>query len=364
MSSRRSSREKRVRSLVLDRTFPTVGRLTLASGTNKRPVFVALNGMLTALATGGRLDLLVALRDHAIHPLALWDKFRRGRLDELLRATEMVPFAAAFAKWREGGNVRKGRAWSRWYAQAIRYTEKRLLSHARPGAKVGDVPVLLLAHRLDYANRQKTFDNDRVAVMGFLRDTCGRSSAVYRAVTEIEAYHPARQIIPRQQSPAALTDWAKKLDVETAKCCWAMATTGMGPGEYWGAWERQLDRIWIAGSAKAGDGKRRERVVPDLGWCRQRPSIGRQAFEDRLAEQTESAFRPYDLRRTYAQWMEFAGLPFSRRQMYFGHSLKTVMGLYTQHEVTEHLRADAKILRNWIRLHSRDITRDRLGKRD
>ena len=213
-------------------------------------------------------------------------------------------------------------------SQCVKYTEKRLLAHARPGAAVADVSALLRAHRLDYADRQKTFDNDRVAVMGFLRDTCGRSSAVYRAVMEIEACHPARQIMPRQQSPAALTAWLEKLNEETGKCCWAMATTGTGPGEYWGAWERQLDRIWIAGSAKAGDGKRRERVVPDVGWCRERPTIGRQAFEDRLAEQTESAFRPYDLRRTYAPWMEFATLPFSRRQIYFGHSLTTVMGLF------------------------------------
>ena len=356
---RSKSTKRPARTLRLDRVFPGLGRIAVYTRTTRRSVFNELDAMLTVLFTAGRYDLLGELRDAAkrplgqrLTPLFLLDAFRRGRLDQLPTTTSLRPLVESFRAWTVGGNTRKGEPWSRWYAQAHRSVEHRIIAKARPGAPVAELPLLLAVHRRAYANRKKTFDNDRTILLGFARDVCGRQSACYLQVAAVEPYRPGRMNKTHPQTVAELTAWttapdadtAAKVDPDTAACCWAMATTGMGPGEYWGSWERRLDRIVIHGTKREA----RERVVPDLGRCTEPPRISRQAFEDRLAEQTGGAFKPYDLRRTFVNWLEEAGVKRTRRRIYLGHKVRDVTDLYEDHDVTQFLREDAKVVRRWI----------------
>jgi integrase len=359
-SPQRRTGVHRVQSLKLDRVFPGIGRINISSGTDKRTIFREINAMLTALYSTARFDLLREIRESAsrpigqrISPLFLLDAFRRGRLDQLPTATTLRPLVEAFDAWTAGGNTRKGRAWSKWYAQAHRSVRKRVIATARAGATIADLPVMLAEHRAQYADRQKTFDNDRTILQAFVRDTCGRDSSVYREVARSESYRPRRQRTTQPQTVASLEQWTGKLDSETAAACWAMATTGMGPGEYWGQWERRIDRIVIFGTKREA----RERSVPDLGRCSEPPALSRQAFEDRLSEQTGGAFQPYDLRRTYANWLEEAGIRRARVRLYLGHRIRDVTDLYTDHDVTQFLREDARILRQWIAARTRQQPR-------
>jgi integrase len=80
------------------------------------------------------------------------------------------------------------------------------------------------------------------------------------------------------------------------------------------------------------------------------PTMHRRTFEDKLREQTARAITPYDLRRTYANWMEAAGVPRTRRRLYLGHGAGDVTGLYELHEVAAHLAADASLLRAFLGL--------------
>ena len=355
------TRNVRRRSLKIDRVFPGVGRINRSSGTHVRETFNAVNGMFTQLYLTGRLDLLRQVRARTVEPIVLYDAFRRGRLVEIPDAAALRPLIESFTRWREAGNPRTGRPWSRWYALAHKDAERRLDALARPFAKITDLPAIVTQLRIDYADRRSTFNNHRISCLSFARAVCGKQSPTYMQLAAIEPYSMKRARAPHHPlSVAELLEWEKKLDEPTAACCWALATTGMRPGEYWSykggpavPWERLLDRIAIHGT-KTDAGAR---AVPDLGRCKAAPAISRQAFVDRLARQTSGAFQPYDLRRTFANWIEQAGLPRSRVMLYLGHAIRNVTDLYTTHEVSQFLRDDAKRVRSWMTEEARRLPR-------
>jgi integrase len=121
---------------------------------------------------------------------------------------------------------------------------------------------------------------------------------------------------------------------------WAMAVTGMGPGELWGRWHGLADRVHIAGTKRAG----RVRDVPLVRAIRQ-PARGYQAFRAALQAASGGSIEPYDLRRTYATWLEAAGIPRTRRRLYLGHGASSVTDLYERHQVDAFLAEDAERLR-------------------
>ena len=67
----------------------------------------------------------------------------------------------------------------------------------------------------------------------------------------------------------------------------------------------------------------------------------RRTLEDKLRERTNRSIVAYDLRRTYANWLESAGIPRTRRRLYMGHGGADVTDLYEQHEVKSFLVEDS-----------------------
>ena len=57
---------------------------------------------------------------------------------------------------------------------------------------------------------------------------------------------------------------------------------------------------------------------------------------------------PYDARRTYANWLEAAGIPRTRRKLYMGHGQTDVTDLYEWHEVEAFIAEDTEKLRQYI----------------
>jgi len=136
---------------------------------------------------------------------------------------------------------------------------------------------------------------------------------------------------------AALTE---KLTPAHAEIVWAMAVTGMGPGELWGRWQVLPDRVHIAGTKRSG----RVRDVPLVRAIR-RPERGYQAFRVVLSEASGELVEPYDFRRSFATWLEAAGIPRTRRRLYLGHGATSVTDLYERHQVDAFLAEDAEKLR-------------------
>ena len=71
---------------------------------------------------------------------------------------------------------------------------------------------------------------------------------------------------------------------------------------------------------------------------------------------------PYDLRRSYANWLEAAGIPRTRRRLYLGHGAGDVTGLYETHEVAAFLADDAQRLREYVAPGSRAKSHGRSRK--
>ncbi len=119
-----------------------------------------------------------------------------------------------------------------------------------------------------------------------------------------------------------------------------MCCTGMGWSELNGRWYMEGDRLHIIGTKRAA----RQRMVPLLG-TPEKPLRGYKAFREALEDVADDLV-PYDGRRTFAHWMEEAGIPRTRRRIYLGHKVKDVTDLYEGHDVAHYIADDrAKLLR-------------------
>lgn len=72
-------------------------------------------------------------------------------------------------------------------------------------------------------------------------------------------------------------------------------------------------------------------------------------FGKALGKASGDTVQPYDLRRTYATWMENAHIPRSRRRRYMGHAIGDVTELYEQDELERYLSEDSAKLEAFVR---------------
>ena len=56
----------------------------------------------------------------------------------------------------------------------------------------------------------------------------------------------------------------------------------------------------------------------------------------------------YDLRRSYATWLEAAAIPRTRRKLYLGHGARTVTDLYEWVDVNEFIAGDSLKLSRYV----------------
>jgi len=302
----------------LDRTFPGVGRIARATGTNKARTFDAINAMLSALFETGRLDVLRRLRDAELHPMV------------------------AFSEWRETGTIRAQtgtwvRAMVDWVEQAAvgsdaRYSYraqvKRLVARY-PNAGTDELPDLLRAQRLTLT--PASFRVLRTATLAFLRDTVGRRSEIYLGVKDVDL----KRERTRAPTPFMVEEIAA-LPTDVFAEAVTMFTTGMGAREYFsGKWAVEGDALHIRGTKRAG----RDRLVPLL----LEPILPR--CQARWYRPKLKAAAPghvlYDLRRGYAHLLETAGVPPSRIKAYMGHGARVMTDSYLRHDVLPHLAEDA-----------------------
>jgi integrase len=214
-----------------------------------------------------------------------------------------------------------------------------LLTEADAGESLSGLSSVLRRYRERARARQ--FNLVRSAVQAFVRDRFGRRSALYAEVSDVPP-RPYRPQPGRPLSPQALAAFG--LPEPLAGMVWTMALTGMGPAEYWGSWMLRLDRVEVHGTKRPG----RERVVPRVG----NPEVPSWAYWH-----TQRVFRErtghglYDLRRSYAGWLEEAGVPITRVRAYLGHGPSSVTDRYLWREVESHLREDASRLAAYVSSH-------------
>lgn len=322
-------------TLVIDRTFRSVGRIKKASGTTIPAVRRKLSRMLTALSDEGRVDLLRAIRDGYLTLMEVHDAYQRKALDRLPTAATVKPLAVAMETWI--ASLRVPDDCSAKHAESLE-TSRRYFKKVAPKAITDDLPRVLEQLRDTLGKTHpRSFNLARTAGLAFVRATLKRSHPLWLAVAAVEprkvmakrAPQPLDVIVLRNLFPAPESDPVDAI-------AWGMATTGMGAGEYWGAWSVKADRIHIAGTKREG----RVRDVP-LVMAPAVPRMHRRTFEDKFRARTGPAIQAYDLRRTYANWLESAGVPRTRRKLYMGHGARDVTDLYERHEVDAFLADDA-----------------------
>jgi integrase len=328
-------------TLRLDRTFKGIGRIAKATGTDDPAIRDNISELLTRLYRRGHFDVLRAIRDGRVTMLEVYEADERGALDSLPIGTGQ-PLATAMHEWIESLLVAV--EYSAKHVESLE-TSRRYLERASKRATVSDLPRLLERLRDGTLGRThaRSFNLVRSAALAFVRATLKKSHPLYIAVAAVEPRTVAKHAVRTLVTPDMMRAWFPS--PETSKVdaiAWSMVTTGMGPKELWGAWETRADRVHVFGTKREG----RDRDVP---LCRAPtvPQLSRDRFE-KLFRARQLGVTPYDLRRTYAKWMESAGIPRTRRRMYMGHGVRDVTDLYERHEVAAFLVDDAKLMATFL----------------
>lgn len=330
-------------SFMLDRRL-RIGRLTVASGTTNLPTFRRLNQMLTILDETGRSDLLRAIRDHDLKPLEVYEAFRINELHRLPTGETMKPLEPTMRKWLSG--VECSPAQKAAHKTAVVYLGK---------GTVQDLPRNLLAYREECRKEKHPaqFNRVRASALAFIRDTLKRSHRLYGEVRDVPLMKERKAPEKHPLSWSELEAISEKMtDPRDNAALWGMALTGMGPKEWYvDGWILRDGATRILGVKRVS----RTRVVPAVRthlYTGPVPDsvVGDQREKRRFGERLRGLadIRPYDLRRTYANWLESAGIPRTRRKAYLGHAGGDVTSLYEAHEVKAFLTEDADRLERYL----------------
>lgn len=339
-------------TLPLDRIFDGVGRIKKASGTTDPKVRRKMDAMLTDLYGDGRLDILRAIKSGALPPMQVFAAYRAKALDTLPLGMGAQPLHTTYELWRVRATKNAKSLLSRKQSGVY------LARFGQKSSRVADLPEILLSAResMETQGHAVTFNRLKSAASAFVRDTMGKGSALYREILGVPRIKETTTVVRRPMTPGQLRDNVATLDGESKDVAWSMAGSGMGPGEFWGDWEcvPAGGYIQINGTKRSG----RVRRVPLVVWPSSGPDVpSRQAFEDRLVK-AGAPFKPYDLRRSYANWLEAAGIPRTRRRLYLGHGEGDVTDRYEGHEVLAFLREDAATLSAYL---DRELARPMLS---
>jgi integrase len=286
-------------TLVIDIQFQGIGRVNRRSGTLDPKVVRDMKRAAKAVYKAGRLDVLRALRDRHITWLEFYDAYQRNTLDALPIGGTVAKLEPAMRAWIE--------------ASTPRYSDKHVVSlgtslgylaGAKKDARVADLPAILDKLRSTLGLRHaRSFNLARSAAQAFVRATLKRNHPIYLACGAVELVKVTKQA-PRH--PITLTRMRELFPCPASDAldaiAWSIATCGFRPKEYWGAWEVRSDRVHIDGTKTGGS-------VRDVPLVRRpdRPPLSRDRFEKVFRTRFHRVITPYQLRRTYAQWMEEAG---------------------------------------------------------
>ena len=328
-------------TFLLDRVFPGLGRIKRASGTDDVRTFKALDAMLSQLWAAGRVDVLAAVRDKKIHPLTLWGQVRSGGVALLPSPESIEPFdPTAWVNARECSD---------WHRKGLRYRFERFIRDVGP-LTLADLPQQLAVFRTVVASKPALFNRTKAALQAYLKARFGRHHVLWMGVANVPALKEVKKH-GNPQTPQQLGHVALALG-SLGSMAWSMALSGMGPGEYWGKWNTVTGAVEIKGTKREG----RHRLVPVLGELT-RPTVTYKPFRQALADVTQNQVEPYDLRRSFAVWLEHAGVERTNIELYLGHKPSSVTDRYLWREAMQVIPGDGRKVRAWLAKELRSVRR-------
>lgn len=349
-------------SLEIDRRFDGVGRFKKRIGSTNPVVKRKYNRMLSDLKNDGRTDIIRAIKHDQLSFPEAYEAWVRRRLDTLPIGETAPMLSVRFQKWLDtlivGDHAPADCSASHFsmLEQARRYFERENSS-----ARVADLPELLERLRNKLGVKHPTaFNHARAAALTFVRSTLKRSHPLWIAIAAVER-RKVRERDRRQGIALSVAQMEEFFPHRTTDpyhaVAWGIVSTGMGEKEYWGEWRVLVDRVRIGGTKRP----HRLRDVP-LVLAPPVPTMHPRTFTNWLRAHTNRFIQPYDLRRTYANWLVEAGIVRSRRKAYLGHAAGDISGLYERHEVDRYLREDAQKIRTLLALPPSDAPGLRVEK--
>lgn len=197
----------------LDRVFPGVGRIAVASGATTRAEFTKRNALVTRLYDQGRLDLLRAIKAQTYTLTEVYAADREQRLDSLSgeRAILNAPLWGAVETWL--GRPLWGDAAETWEGPSLKHTARRYavsFKALRERAGLAPEPTIEALGGMDWQAlkaRWPKSDGDwfhlRAAVSHFLAVQLG------------DVQHPFRRAVMRDFPIAKAAERVPDLDVPT-----------------------------------------------------------------------------------------------------------------------------------------------------
>lgn len=337
-------------TFVFDRSFRGVGPVRLASGTTDKRVFRLLNAMLDSLYDGGRLDLLNAIRARKLTPLQVYDAYRLGELERLPSVDMLIPLVGALESFATNYQCSDKHRETLWTLHA------KVKAIAPSDAKVPALPDALKLLRVSLAGTPTMFNRLRAVSLTFVRSQYGKGSKLWLSIAQVEPLkvtpkvikHPAtvaEMLVLTAKLPTTMQRQNHLVEVDMAGMAWTLAASGMRTiVEYFdGEWVKKSGWLEI-NTGKKDKAVRRVPLIrePVAAQC------DIQAFRRAMRAAMSGQMTPYDFRRTYANWMEAAEIPRTRRLLYLGHGNVDVTGRYEWHEVKAFLAEDAAKLKGWL----------------
>jgi integrase len=367
-----------VGSLRIRRKFKTGGTSIVISercGSKDKREVKRLNHMLDSLYSRGRLDILRSLASGAVSLMQVRDAFDAQALESLPDANTIRPLREHLFAWLDTYSI------AETTRAGYRSCFTSLLRFGPKVPAVSDLPEMLEAMRTAYSVEHKAqgFNGVRSAVQAYLRSTVKRNNPLYLAVQAVEPLKVKTRRAGNPLSVGQVLELMTNLPEEMAQMFWTMCVTGMNALEYANGWEVVGNTVRIHGTKRAS----RERVIPlcvdpseiyrpegvrltigrftDGKYSKKGTSAAlmiRQVtwyppFLRTLRTCSQRQVQPHDARRTFARWLNEAGLFDTHQAAYMGHGPRSITALYKSPRIlAEMLEADRQKVMRYLEQES------------
>lgn len=329
----------------LDRQWHGV-RIYRAAGTHDPELYQAINRALTDLkrshdvGLSTRLAIWGELAAGELAPLRFLEQVRRFGLAGLRVGAVHQDLAAAIAKWwNVGPTNRQGRPLAATTIASYRtHLELHVLTRGA-GATVDELPSIV--RRIRDEAQPGTAAVVRTAALAFARWVQGRHSELWRQLADVTP--PAVAQHERRGLPV---DQARAMAIQLGhdgRVWWDLCCTGMRVKREYLAnvWTVSLDQGFIAiGESKTPAGRR---LIPLI----EIPTRSPVAYTTLAQRLRGIGVTAHVARYTYRHWLEEAGIPPARRDLYMGHQLSGLQ-IYGRHEVLGYIAGDRQRLQELI----------------
>lgn len=334
---------KQGRSFNIDLIIPNVGRIKKRTGTTNPKVYDSIKVMFDQLREKADYAKLRAIKAGTVSIMEVYEAWSNQALSKLDVSDAGKPFSFIY-EWLET-YTKAGAAAKANYKSALNQIKKL----APASAKVRDLPDLLRKYKALCLrdDKPRAFGIAKNACRAYLKDTAGKSSALYLAVEQIENLDETPERKATALSVRQVEELTAKVGGDAGQMVWSMCSSGIESNVYFNPdkWSQKGDTIEIRGEKMKRKDDRRNRTVP-LVLTPVVPTMAVKKFR-RLITEADPTVKIGDFRKSYSRWLYEAGVSPLHIKSYMGHALN-MSEHYGISDLKGHMGTDGETLRKFI----------------